>query len=752
MLQARIRFKGRFTALQFEPVVARGNRQGDAHMTSIVPIHPKKSFRLLSLRWAAAVLATCFIGHAFATPDTDVANKLDFSTDVVYQIVTDRFIDGNSANNPTGAAFSSGCIQLKLYCGGDWKGIQNAIENGYLTGMGITAIWISPPVENITTIINYSGVDNAAYHGYWARDFKHTNPAFGTFTDFSNMIASAHAHHIKVIIDFAPNHTSPASQTDATFAENGVLRNNGTTVSNYSADAGNFFHHYGGTDFSTLENGIYKNLFDLADLDHSTSFVDTYFKDSIKVWLDLGVDGVRLDAVKHMPFGWQKNLMSYVLGYKPVFSFGEWFLSPGEVDPANHYHANNSGMSLLDFEFAQTVRQVFKDGTANMASLDAMISSTSTQYNQVNDQVTFIDNHDMPRFQNAGASNRPLEQALAFTLTSRGVPAIYYGTEQYMTGTGDPTNRAKMASFNTSTTAYAVVQALAPLRKSNPALSYGTTQQRWLSSNIYIYERQFGSNVALIAINRDLSNPTSIGGLLTALPAGSYVDALGGLLNGNSITVGSGGVVPTFSLAAGAVSVWKFTTAASTPRVAHVGPTLSRAGNTVTIDGRGFGSTKGTVFFGATAVTGTGITQWEDTEIKAVVPSVTSGTSGVSIRTAGSVTSNTLNNFQILTGAQVTMRFVVNNAFTSAGENIYLTGDNFELANWSPTAPFGPLFNQIVYPYPSWYADVSVPAATTINFKFIRKGSGGTVWEGGNNHVVTSPASGTATVSVNWQN
>ena len=62
------------------------------------------------------------------------------------------------------------------------------------------------------------------------------------------------------------------------------------------------------------------------------------------------------------------------------------------------------------------------------------------------------------------------------------------------------------------------------------------------------------------------------------------------------------------------------------------------------------------------------------------------------------------------------------------------------------------MFNQIVYSYPTWYADVSVPASTAINFKFIRKGPNGTVWEGGNNHVFTSPASGTATATVNWQN
>lgn len=186
-------------------------------------------------------------------------------------------------------------------------------------------------------------------------------------------------------------------------------------------------------------------------------------------------------------------------------------------------------MSLLDFEFAQTVRQVFKDGSADMTALDAMISSTASQYNQVIDQVTFIDNHDMARFQLDGASGRPLEQALAFTLTSRGVPAIYYGTEQYMTGTGDPTNRARMTGFNTTTTAYQLIHALAPLRKSNPALAYGSTQQRWLNSNIYIYERKFGPVVALIAINRNLTNSATISGLFTALPAGSYTDQLGGL-------------------------------------------------------------------------------------------------------------------------------------------------------------------------------------------------------------------------------
>lgn len=705
---------------------------------------------LLSTAIASLLLGAALTGHA--TSDTSVANKQNFSTDVIYQIVTDRFSDGNAANNPSGNAFSADCSQKKLYCGGDWKGIQNQIENGYLTGMGITAIWISQPVENITALINYSGVNNTAYHGYWARDFKKTNAAFGSFTDFSNLIAAAHLKNIKVIIDFAPNHTSPASQSDATFGENGKLYDNGSLVSSYSSDAGGYFHHNGGTDFSTLENGQYKNLFDLADLNQNNTNVDAYFKNAIKLWLDLGIDGIRFDAVKHMPFGWQKNLMSYVNGYKPVFSFGEWFLSENEVDPANHYFANRSGMSALDFEFAQKVRQVFKDGSYDMTSLNSMITDTANQYYQVNDQVTFIDNHDMARFQVSGASGRKLEQALAFTLTSRGAPAIYYGTEQYMTGTGDPDNRARMTSFNTASTAYKLIAKLAPLRKSNPAIAYGTTTQRWVNSNVYIYERKFGNNVAVVAINRDLVNPTSITGFFSSLPSGSYTDVLSGLgLNGNNITVGSGGAVSNFSLAAGAVAVWQYTAAITTPTMAHIGPTLAKPGATVTIDGRGFGATKGTVYFGSTAVTGANILSWEDTEIKVLVPSAAAGLMGVSVKSAALVSSNVMNNFELQSGAQVTVRFVVNNAYTSVGESVYLSGDKFELTNWSATAPLGPLFNQVEYQYPSWYTDVSVPANSVINYKFIKKNAGGTIWEGGNNHSFTSPASGTATVVVNWQ-
>ncbi|MBL8511761.1 MAG: IPT/TIG domain-containing protein [Betaproteobacteria bacterium] len=719
-----------------------------------VVVIKKRIHWLLSLAFAVAAQS------AQAYPSTSVSNTVDFTSDVIYQIVTDRFVDGNAANNPTGTAFSSGCTQLKLYCGGDWQGVINKLNDGYLTGMGITAIWISVPVENITAVLNYSGVNSTSYHGYWPRDMKKANLAFGSMTDFTNLVNTAHSKGIKVIIDFVPNHSSPADPAVPGFAENGTLYDNGAFFGAYSNDPNNRFHHYGGTDFSTIENGAYKNLFDLADLDQQNSAVDGYLKAAIKVWLDTGIDGIRVDAVKHMPFGWQKNWMQTIYSHRPVFTFGEWFLGAGEVDPANHTFANESGMSLLDFRFGQTVRQVFRDRSKTMTDLDAMLTGTATAYSEVIDQVTFIDNHDMDRFTQAGAPNRYTEQALALALTSRGVPAVYYGTEQYMVGNGDPNNRAKMASFNTTTTAYNTIKKLAALRKANPALAFGTTQERWINSDVYIFERKFNKNVVLVAINRSPSTAYSITGLFSNLPcAGAsakvYSDELTGILGGGSITQNCNTSVTNFTLGANVVGVWSFkdpdsSAVAIVPELGHVGPMQGIANQEITLSGAHFGSTAGSVSFGATVVSGANITMWEDTLIKVKVPAITAGKYDIKVN-RGANSSTLYKNFEILTGPQVSVRFVVNNATTSPGENVYLIGSVQEIGKWLPVNAIGPSYNQIVYQYPTWYQDVSVPANTAISFKFIKKnyGAGNMSWESGTDHTFTTPASGTATVQVN---
>src|SRR5436190_667189 len=476
----------------------------------------------------------------------------DFKREVIYQIITDRFFDGSSSNN--NPAQSSGLYDAtktnwRMYWGGDLAGIQQKMS--YLAGMGVTAIWISPPVDNLNTNIpDGNGNPTASYHGYQARDFKRIEEHFGnasnTWTDFDNLVTAAHQNGIKVIVDFAPNHSN---QDNA--GEFGALYDNGSFLGNFTNDTNGYFHHnpnISGGGWDDRYQVEYYTLFDLADLNQENGTVDVYLKSAAQLFQQHGVDGFRIDAVKHITWGWEYSLANSIYTNGDSFIFGEWFQG-NTSDPLYHdsyKFANKSGISLLDFPLNTAIRNVFGSNT-NFSDIDAVVTAEGNNFSWKEDLVTFIDNHDMTRFLTLNNNNNRLHEALGFTLTSRGIPCIYYGTEQYLhndtSGGGDPYNRPMMPGFSTTTTAYQLIGQLSTLRHNNPAIPYGSMGQRWMNNDVYIFERKFFGSVALVAINKNETSSYSISGLNTALPVGSYSDYLSGLLGGSSITVntGSGG-------------------------------------------------------------------------------------------------------------------------------------------------------------------------------------------------------------------
>ena len=735
---------------------------------------------------ATLVLAILFlsVGAIFAgTPAATTAVSIDsdasYKGDVCYQIVTDRFYDGDPGNNdPAQSAglYDSTQTNWKLYWGGDWAGIQ--AKMGYLRDMGVTAIWISPPVDNINTAAVYNGVPNAGYHGYWARDFKTPEEHFGDWNDFDNLISAAHANGIKVVIDWAPNHTSPADVNNASFAEDGALYDAGNFVASYSNDPNGYFHHNGGiTNWDDRYETQYKNLADLADFEQTNPFVNQYLEDALNLWLAKDVDGIRMDAVKHMTFGWQRAYNDNILQNKDLYIFGEWYLGSYN-DPLyddNVRFADESGTAVLDFYLNRAIRDAFGYGQS-MYTLDNAINKTGVDYKYKENLVTFIDNHDMPRFLSINNDPGQLHLALAFLMTVRGTPCIYYGTEQYLynnsNGGGDPYNRPMMTNWDQSTTAYQLINKLSALKQNQPALQYGDHQQRWINNDVYIYERQFYDNVVLVAINKS-SSWQNITGLYTALPPGTYSDQLNGLLGGHDITVnsGSGGDNPISSwwLGPGRAMVWSYTAPEpAAPQLGSAAPTLTRAGNTITLEGIGFGgqNSNSRVYFLANGNQyQANILSWEAHRVKAIVPAgVPSGLRQVQVVTGNG--SSNVYDVMVLANEQVPVTFQVNNANTVWGEQVYLTGDAYELSNWSTATTSGgnnPVFGGALGPavtydgfYPSWKLTASLPCGTTVQFKFIKVDSnGGVTWEGGGNHSYTTPACGSGapgSVTVNWQN
>lgn len=693
-------------------------------------------------------LSPALYAASLSLEDSDVENSASFSTDTIYQIVTDRFFDGDPSNNPTGDIFDK--TNNRKYHGGDWAGITQKINNGYLTNMGISAIWISSPVENITSIDPSN--NSAAYHGYWAKDFFRPNTFFGSVQDFKTMVDTAHDANIKVVIDFAPNHTSTAEYGSMVFPEDGRLYRDGQLISGFKNDTAGIFNHEEWTDFSTWENGIYHSMYGLADLNQMNGTVDTYLKDSINLWLDYGVDGIRVDAVKHMPMGWQSNWLSSIYSHKPVFVFGEWFNGGTGSDSEMDCFANESGMSLLDFRFANAVRNTLGSKTMSMQEFYDVVVATETEYKEINDQVTFIDNHDMSRFMTLANNSSSVDMAYVVQMTSSGIPTIYYGSEQYATGASDPDNRGDMPSFNTNSKAYKIISKLAPMRKANPALAYGKTIERWVNSDVLVYERTFGNSVVYTAVNRSTTTGYNITGALTSLPTGTYSDVLQGLCGGGNLTV-SNGAIGSYYLGAGQAAVWQYTATNETaPEIGNIDPLMGVAGNTVTITGCGFGSTAGTVSFGTTNAS---IVSWSDSCIKVIVPSMTAGYYTIKVTTNLGASVANYAQYKVLTAEQVAVRFIVKNAPTNYGQNVYIVGNCIELGNWNAEKAVGPFFNSTssIATYPDWFFDVSVPAGQNLEFKFIKKdAAGNVVWEGGTNHVYTTPTGTTGEVSLYFYN
>lgn len=681
----------------------------------------------------------------------------DFTGSVVYQIITDRFYDGNTSNNNPSSSpnlYDATKTNWWFYWGGDWAGIQAKLP--YLSNMGVGAIWLSPGAMNVNQAIpvtvNGSVTQQAGYHGYWTMDFYKPEPHFGTFTDFDSLVSAAHSYGIKVILDWVPNHSN---QYDVGLF--GALYNNGTLVTTYNNDSNGYYHHNGSiSDYNSAHQTQYQSIVDLADFANENTAPDTYLRGAVDTWLTHNVDGLRVDAVKLMTHGWQKAYADHILANKNIFLFGEWFDNSGGALWNNMVKfANTSGIQVLNFDMNNTLRNVFMSG-GSMTTLDATISYDASMFTYPNQLPVFIDNQDMARFLSVNNNQGLFHDALVASMTVPGIPVVYYGDEQYLhndtNGGNDPYNRPMMTNWDQTTTAYKLVQKLSAVRSANAALRYGTSGQRWLNDNVYIFERKFYNDVVLVAINKGTTSQ-SITGLYTAMPAGTYSDQLGGLLGGSSITVTSGSSgnnpVNAFTLGAGQAAVWSYVTpATSTPKVGSVNPVMGRANNEITIVGKDFGTTTGTVNF--TGASGT-VVSWSANKIIVKVPTgATPGNNMVSVTTSEG-TSNSIA-FNVLSGVQVPVTMTVNNAYpTNYGDNIYVTGNVPELGSWSTssTTAIGPM---LAPNYPTWFYMASVPASTAVQFKAIDiQAGGGVIWENGSNHTWTTPSSGVGSVTWSWQ-
>ncbi|WDM24534.1 family 14 glycosylhydrolase [Paenibacillus polymyxa] len=463
---------------------------------------------------------------AFTPIDLNTLSKptplgTDWSKQSIYFIMTDRFSNGDPSNDNYGGFNSNNSDQRKWH-GGDFQGIINQLD--YIKNMGFTAIWITPVTMQKSEY---------AYHGYHTYDFYAVDGHLGTMDKFKELVGKAHDKNIAVMLDVVPNHTGDFQP--------------GNGFAKAPFDKADWYHHngditdadYSSNNQSKIENG---DVAGLDDLNHENPATANELKNWIK-WLlnESGVDGLRVDTVKHVPKGFLKDFDQAA----NTFTMGEIF----HGDPAYVGDYTRYLDAVLDFPMYHTIKDVFGHDQS-MRKIKERYSD-DRYYRDAQTNGVFIDNHDVKRFLN-DASGKPganydkwpqLKTALGFTLTSRGIPIIYQGTEQGFNGGDDPANRENM-NFNANHELYQYIAKLNYVRNNHPALQNGSQKEKWVDDSFYSFQRSKNGDEAIVLINNSWSSQTRTIGNFDNLSNGTR---LTNQLSNDSVQINNGSITVTLA-------------------------------------------------------------------------------------------------------------------------------------------------------------------------------------------------------------
>ncbi|MFN4122279.1 MAG: alpha-amylase family glycosyl hydrolase [Flavobacteriales bacterium] len=446
-------------------------------------------------------------------------NRFDYHSMVLYFIMVDRFLDGDTSN--TKPIDDPSILPPANYHGGDLKGITKKLRDGYFDRLGVNAIWISPINQNPEIgYVEYPAPNRkySGYHGYWPISSSKIDHRFGKDNDLREMVEEAHRRNISVLIDFVSNHIHQ---------EHPIMRINPEwTSSMYLPD--------GKVNIRIWEEHRLTTWFDsfMPDLDYSKPEVIDAMTDSALYWLEkFNLDGFRHDATKHVSEDFWRALtikikQRLVEKGRPIYQIGETF---GSRELIGSYIGPGMVDGQFDFNFYFDSRTPLASERESMENVANSLRESLRFYGHHHLMGNITGNHDMARFisyasgalrfdeddREAGWQRRievedtigynrlMMLKALIFTVP--GIPVIYYGDEIGIPGANDPDSRRMMRFDSLNTHEQKVLENtmdLGKLRRNNIALNYGSTRIIHASQDVMIIARNYFGKTAIIAFNR----------------------------------------------------------------------------------------------------------------------------------------------------------------------------------------------------------------------------------------------------------
>lgn len=452
------------------------------------------------------------------------------SKDFIYLILPDRFSNGDPNNDKFAdmADLASDRKNPFLRHGGDLLGVQNHLD--YIKELGATTIWLNPVVENNQPQTNEGGAMRSAYHGYGFTDHYNVDKRLGGNEAYKKLIEAAHAKGLKIIQDAVYNHVGINHWILKDLPMKNWLNQWDTyTNTSYRDEPVVDILHGSAADFKVQQNGWFVAF--LPDLNHKNEFVANFLiQHALWTVENFGIDGWRIDTYQYNDLNFMNRCnAALVEEYPKMFITGE--NSVQSAYSQAYFAKNNLNVpfkstlpSANDFVLFNAINDALNQGFDWGKGFNRLYSTLAMDalYEDANLNMTFLDNHDMDRFYSViGEDFNKYKLGVGFLLTTRGVPHLYYGTENLTKNFKNPSDAEvrkdfeggwaddKVNKFLSSgrtekeNEAFDFVKKLANYRKTSEAITEGKLTQFLPQDGIYVYFRYTNNQSVMVIMSQN---------------------------------------------------------------------------------------------------------------------------------------------------------------------------------------------------------------------------------------------------------
>lgn len=441
------------------------------------------------------------------------------SRDLVYLIMPDRFANGDKRNDIVKGMRETALNRDSMYYrhGGDLQGIIDHLD--YLQDLGVTALWLNPVLEN--------DQPRTSYHGYANTENYKIDPRYGSNELYKKLVDELHRRGMKMIKDLVHNHTGSMHYTIRDMpSKDWVHQWPSFTRSNFRDQA--LFDPYAAqADRKLMTDGWFD--MHMPDMNQANPYVRNYFTQSHIWWVEYaGVDGFRLDTYGYNDAAYMAEWAKAIKAEYPGLTFfGETWVRgvPNQVffTQGNTVHRgfDSELPGVTDFQCLWAITDALSGKTGWDDGVVRLYTTLASDfvYQDATRNVVFLDNHDLSRFYSVvGESIHKYKSALAWLLTTRGIPQLYYGAEILMKNLANPDGRVR-EDFkggwpedrgNKFTAAgrtpaendlFNYVRKLALYRRDNAVLQTGRMMQYVPENGVYAYFRYNTEKTVMVVMN-----------------------------------------------------------------------------------------------------------------------------------------------------------------------------------------------------------------------------------------------------------